>query len=109
MSHEQFDDIEGDDDIHIQHRIPTYYDGKEIMYEVWSLDGTPCESYIFLNKDFKDEYRIELEEQKKHKCGFSIGAKYTFVNFTTDEDLINAVNNENQTDVITEAELSEDV
>lgn len=109
MSHEQFDDLTVEEGTKLFNRVPTYYDGKEIMYETWSWDGVPCESYIFLNKDFKDEYRIELEEQKKHKCGFSIGAKYTFVNFTTDEDLINAVNNENQTDVITEAELSEDV
>ena len=109
MSHEQFADITVEEDTKLINRIPAYYDGKEIMYETWSWDGLPCESYIFLNTDFKDEYRIELEAEKKHKCGFSIGAKYTFINFTIDEDLINEVNKQSKADAITEAELSKDV
>ena len=109
MSHEQFDDIELEKDTKLFNRVPAYYDGKEIMYETWSWDGIPCESYIFLNKDFKDEYRLELEAEKKHKCGFSIGAKYTFINFTTDKELIDGVNQKDPWADDSEAELPTDV
>ena len=109
MSHERFDEITLEKDTKLTNRTPTYYDGKEIMYETWSWDGLPCESYIFCREDFKDEYRLELEKQKKHKSGFSIGAKYVFVNFTTDEDLINAANQENPWDVDSQTELPTDV
>ena len=92
MSHERFKEIGLEKDTKLYSRTEAYYGPVEIVYETWSWDGIPCESYIFCREDFKDEFRLELEEKKNHKCGFSMGEKYVFVNFATDKELIDAVN-----------------
>ncbi len=66
------------------------FDGRDVLYQMWSWDGIQGESLIFLTEDVKDLTEDQIKEmvkesplvKKKDSITYSQGdSGYTFLNF----------------------------
>lgn len=86
---EKFGDLIVDEDITVLFHLEDRWEGYDVVWEKWHLDGVDAESLIFLSDDVKDIPDAELEDKLrksalfKSNFGITIDRKdeYTFLNF----------------------------
>lgn len=85
----KFDDLIVDEDITVLFHLEDRWEGYDVVWQKWHLDGIDAESLIFLSDDVKDVPDAELEEKLRKSAlfksdfGVTINRhkQHTFLNF----------------------------
>lgn len=90
---EKFDGLTVDKDITVFFHLEDRWEGYDVVWEKWHLDGIDAESLIFLSDDIKDVSDTDLEEKLRNsalfKSDFGVTINrhedYTYLNFNFED------------------------
>jgi hypothetical protein len=85
----KFDGLTVDEEITVFFHLEDRWEGYDVVWQKWHLDGIDAESLIFLSDDVKDVSDTELEDKLRRSAlfksdfGVTIDRKdlYTYLNF----------------------------